>query len=368
MWELLPQYVMPLLVGVSVFCLSNRDSLLFTTLFGGANGNEGLGFLASSCSTLPANDPPGANFDPKSLSFDWQFITTTCFYYPLQALSNAFLGYLGCIVLFMAIYYGNVWDAMRFPFLSQQLFSSNSSAQAFDIYNQSVRDPGPPKSNLMSTGELRISQAILDAQSELDRSKLEQIGLPFFATTNAAYLLTTNLGVTAAITHIALFNRDTLRHAFDFSSLVRFFKSPRSLFEKGSGPEHEETDPHYRLMLAYKEVPSWWYLLILVGSTAAAIGCIYALGSTLPWWGFVVAVTLSFLGTLFFGSLSGIFGFQVPITSVIQLLGGYLHPGKPVANMYFVLFGANAQSQALNLVGSLKLGQYGKLSPRCTFV
>lgn len=121
-------------------------------------------------------------------------------------------------------------------------------------------------------------------------------------------------------------------------------------------------------MLVYDEVPSWWYLLILVASVATGIGCIYALGSTLPWWGFLIAITLSFLGTLFFGSLSGIFGFQVPITSVIQLIGGYLHPGKPVALMYFVLFGANAQAQALNLVGSLKLGQYGKLSPRCTFV
>lgn len=182
------------------------------------------------------------------------------------------------------------------------------------------------------------------------------------------YLLTTNLGVTAAVTHIVLFNWDTLRHAFDFSGLVRLVKNPRSIFQKDSGFQHTETDPHYRLMLAYKEVPSWWYLLILVASTVTAIGCIYTLDSTLPWWGFVVAVTLSFLGTLFFGSLTGIFGFTVPITSVIQLLGGYLHPGKPVANMYFVLFGANAQSQALGLVGSLKLGQYGKLSPRCTFV
>jgi hypothetical protein len=70
---------------------------------------------------------------------------------------------------------------------------------------------------------------------------------------------------------------------------------------------------------------------------------------------------------LFFGALTGLIGFGVPITGLVQLIGGYLHPGKPVANMYFVLFGANAQSQALFLVENLKLGQYGKLSPRCTF-
>lgn len=38
-----------------------------------------------------------------------------------------------------------------------------------------------------------------------------------------------------------------------------------------------------------------------------------------------------------------------------------------LANMYFVLFGANSQAQALFLIESLKLGQCGKLSPRCNF-
>lgn len=46
-WELFPQYVMPILTGISVFCLANRNSLVFTNLFGGAAGNEGLGFLVS---------------------------------------------------------------------------------------------------------------------------------------------------------------------------------------------------------------------------------------------------------------------------------------------------------------------------------
>jgi hypothetical protein len=53
-WEIIPEYIAPTLIGVSIFCLANRHSLVFTNLFGGANGNEGLGFL--------------------SLSFDWQYI------------------------------------------------------------------------------------------------------------------------------------------------------------------------------------------------------------------------------------------------------------------------------------------------------
>jgi hypothetical protein len=47
-WELFLQYVMPVLTGVSFFCLANRESLVFTNIFGGTSGNEGLRLLAFS--------------------------------------------------------------------------------------------------------------------------------------------------------------------------------------------------------------------------------------------------------------------------------------------------------------------------------
>lgn len=285
----------------------------------------------------------------KSISFDWNYIGSGLFFLPPQTLINQFIGYIGCIILFVSIYYGNLWRAFDFPFLSQQLFSADSTSEAFAVYNQS---------------------RILNSNHELDEAALQREGLPFFATTYAASLLSANLGITAAITHIALYNRDTLQKAFDvdYKWWFNLIKNPRQNFRKRShGAADDETDPHYRMMLAYKEVPNWWYTLLLVASIATGMGCSYSLGSTLPWWGFVIALTLSSLGTLFFGALAGLLGFGVPITSVIQLMGGYIHPGKPVANMYFVLFGANVQSQALGLVAHLKLGQYGKLSPRCTF-
>ncbi|KAM6508710.1 hypothetical protein FSOLCH5_011709 [Fusarium solani] len=55
-WEVLPECVIPVLTGVSVFCLARQDSLIFTNIFGGSNGNEGLGVL--------------------SLGLDWQFISS----------------------------------------------------------------------------------------------------------------------------------------------------------------------------------------------------------------------------------------------------------------------------------------------------
>ncbi len=336
LWELFPQYVMPILTGFSIFCLANRNSLVFTSVFGGAAGNEGLGAL--------------------SLCFDWQYITTSCFFLPLVTLTNGFVGYVICMGLFLGLYYGNVWNALSFPFLSQELFSERSNSTLFDVYNQS---------------------AILNSNFELDTNALAAEGLPFFAATNASSLLTVNMGVTATIVHIYLYHRESIRDAFSFrapslATMRKYFSSPSLLWKGQPSVASEKNldglDPHYRQMLVYKEVPSWWYIGVLIVSSITALGCLDALDSTLPWWGFLIAVVLSFLATLFFGALSGLLGFNVPITSVIQLIGGFLHPGRPVANMYFVLFGANAQSQALFLIGNLKLGQYGKLSPRCAFV
>lgn len=66
------------------------------------------------------------------------------------------------------------------------------------------------------------------------------------------------------------------------------------------------------------------------------------------------------------------------------MLGGALIPGKPVANMYFTMYGYNPVVQSLALLKDLKLvyhihfirclmltvffqGQYTKLPPRATF-
>ena len=51
-WELFPEWIFPLLTGFSIACLSAPNSVVISQVFGGSNGNEGLGLL--------------------SISFDWQ--------------------------------------------------------------------------------------------------------------------------------------------------------------------------------------------------------------------------------------------------------------------------------------------------------
>ncbi|KAF1986665.1 OPT superfamily oligopeptide transporter [Aulographum hederae CBS 113979] len=333
-WEVMPEYIMPILTGVSIFCLAKRDSLVFTRLFGGANGNEGLGFL--------------------SICLDWQYIGggVSPLWFPLQTLVNQTFGYFLCMIVFMGVFYMNIWRARDFPFLSQMLFSGNSNSTYYETFNQT---------------------SILGADRTVDRSLLEQQGIPYFATTYAVSVLVWGMAITGTLTHMFLWNYHDIKSAWSFASWsnIKLLLDPHSWdfrsWRKGESRQHDETDPHYRLMAVYKESPDWWYGLCLVFSFAVGLGMLYAADTTLPWYGYIVACLLSAILILFFGAQYAITGFTFTIQPIVQMIGGYMHPGKPVANMYFVLFGYNSVSQAMLLLKDLKFAQYAHLSPRCTF-
>jgi OPT family oligopeptide transporter len=335
-YEIIPEFIMPTLVGVSVFCLAKRDSLLFTNLFGGSNGNEGLGIMG--------------------LSFDWQYISNPSpLWYPLQTLFNSFVGYVLCVGVFVGVYYGNIWHAQDFPFLSQALYTNTSTSTNFTLF---------------------VQTAILDEKGAVDPLLLAKQGLPYFSCTFALYILATNLSITATFTHICLWNWAQIRPALQFFTLAnlkhivtpwawnwRFWTASDS---RGGVDDHEN-DPHYQLMLAYKDAPNWWYGIVLVLCLALGFLLLFLTSSTLPWWAYIIACGLSYVCILFFGAQYAMTGYQYNVQPVIQMIGGYLHPGHPMANMYFVLFGYNSVFQGQQLLSDLKFGQYTHLSPRMTF-
>jgi hypothetical protein len=144
----------------------------------------------------------------------------------------------------------------------------------------------------------------------------------------------------------------------------RFWKNNDAVW---GGEADTEQDPHYRLMLAYKDSPDWWYGLVLIISLAIGLLMVYLTNSTLPWWGYLIACGLSSICVLFFGAQFAITGYNYNVQPVMQMIGGYLHPGRPLANMYFVLFGFNSVQQGQLLLRDLKFAQYAHLSPQCTF-
>ncbi|KAJ3552837.1 hypothetical protein NM688_g3945 [Phlebia brevispora] len=217
----------------------------------------------------------------------------------------------------------NVWHAQNFPFLTQLLFYENGTE-----YDQ---------------------LSILNPDYTLNYDKLAVQGLPWYAASQLLFKISRTMYIGAAITHFFLWHG---------KSVFRLIRDART---------KEPDDPHYQKMKVYKEVPVWWYVGIFVGTIAMAIATAYAAKSGLPWWGLIVALLFSAALTPVVGTLFCTVGYAPSIENLVQMVGGAIIPGKPVANMYFTLYGYNTLSQALNLLQDLKLGQYTKIPPRVTF-
>lgn len=307
-WEIVPEWIMPLLTGVNIFCLANQKSATFTNIFGGASGNEGLGLF--------------------SWSMDWQYISggiLSPLYFPMDSLISQGIGIVGCISLFTACYYGNVWQAQNFPFLAQQIFANTSTAGNPVVWNQSL---------------------VIGSDYRVDKDALELIGLPWFSASYAASIIVINMSTTAAFTHLCLWYWSDVKAAFAMfhpSALRKTFDSRNwslDFWRDSAKPAEDQDnyDPHYKLIMAYKAVPDWWFGLVLLLSFTIGMVIIYKGHTTLPWWGFIIAMLIGYIFIVFLGSMMAISGVQWLVQPIIQMIGGYIQPGDTVSNMYFSLY------------------------------
>jgi hypothetical protein len=272
---------------------------------------------------------------------------------PFQTLFNSFMGYTISIVLYMAIYYSNTWTARKFPFLSPMLFSANSTAKNYTQYNQTL---------ILSNNV--INDELLSKQ-----------GLPYLTATHVVGMTVVNISIMASITHVCIWHWDDIKSALllftPFRNIfkpkswnLRFWKQEK---EKLSPEEADKIDPHYRLMQAYDDSPSWWFGLLWIISALVGFITSRMAGANLEWWAFIIAIFISAFLLPFFAALHAMFGFVINVQPLIQMIGGYLLPGRPVANLYFATFGYQSLYQAKFMLRELKLGQYLHLAPKCTF-
>ena len=57
-----------------------------------------------------------------SWCLDWNLIGSNCLYNPLWLQINQDIGIFFTYILMSAVYYGNLWNAKQFPFMSQAIF------------------------------------------------------------------------------------------------------------------------------------------------------------------------------------------------------------------------------------------------------
>ncbi|PWN54029.1 OPT superfamily oligopeptide transporter [Violaceomyces palustris] len=307
-YEFFPAYIFPTLNSISIPCLASRSAPQkskkdLNNFFGGSLSNQGLGIL--------------------SLSFDWQYITSTFVSYPFKQQLNSWVGILLCYVIFAGVYYNNVWNAKSFPFLSTSLFRENGT---------------------------RYSQNSVFINGILDQDAIERQGSPHLAATYAWSLVRSNLSIGALFLHVILFwGKDIL-------------KGIKQIKNKNL------PDRHWVAMQKYSEVSWTWYagLMLLAFVFGLVVTCIGH--TTLPIYGYIMALVVGVIIAPFSTVLYSLMGNGIATNSICKLIGGILVPGRPLANLYFFGFSHSTIMQCINLSNDLKMGQYLKIPPRVLFL
>ncbi|EME47911.1 hypothetical protein DOTSEDRAFT_146951 [Dothistroma septosporum NZE10] len=307
-WEFFPAYMVTWFGGLSVFCLASLNApiktrTLFTTIFGGASSNEGMGLL---------------NF-----SLDWQYIQSQYLSYPLKQQINTWIGYAIYYVVMASLYYGNAWNAKTFPFMSTSLYKADGT-------------------------EFSIT-SVLNSRGTIDYSELTKLGLPHLTSSTVWGFFTQNLAIGALITHVIIFYGKDMMQAW---------KQARS---------RTQPDPHYQAMLKYKEVPMWWYLATFVLCFIAGLIVNVKGDTTLSAWAYVISLLLGAFIAPFSCILYGLYGTGVSTNQLSKMVAGAVEPGKPLAGLYFASWSHQVILLAVNLANWLKVGQYTKIPPRVMF-
>ncbi|KAJ6571281.1 OPT-domain-containing protein [Mycena capillaripes] len=160
---------------------------------------------------------------------------------------------------------------------------------------------------------------------------------------------------TATLTHAFLYHRHEIAHGFK-SILSR----------KKTSDIHR--DVHVRLMMSYKEVPEWQYLIILVLAIALGAAGVGAYPTeTTP----AVVLYGVFLAAIFvipIGIILAITNVQITLNVLAELFGGLWFPGNAVAMNYFKSYGYVTTAHTLNFAQDLKLAHYMHIPPYHTFM
>ncbi|KAJ5933586.1 OPT peptide transporter Mtd1 [Penicillium verhagenii] len=307
-WEFFPSYIVPWAGGVSVFCLASmkaptKTRTIFATIFGGASSNEGMGLF---------------NF-----GLDWQYIQSTYLSLPFKQQINSWIGYLIWYPAMLGLYYSNIWNAKDFPFMSTSLFSSN--------------------------GTTFSTTSILNSQGIIDDTKLAETGLPHLTSSTVWGYFAQNLAIGALISHVLIFYS---------KDMLLAWKQARA---------RSQPDPHYQGMLKYKEVPQWWYIVLFALAFVAGIIVTAKGQTTLPVWGYIISLLVGAFMAPFSCILYGLYGTGVGTNQLSKMVAGAVHPGRPLANLYFASWSHQVILLAVNLANWLKVGQYTKVPHRVMF-
>ncbi|KAH9449151.1 hypothetical protein Pst134EB_019985 [Puccinia striiformis f. sp. tritici] len=286
-YEIFPTYIAPALQAINVFCLTLPKNQLITNIFGGARPFEGMGLF--------------------TISLDWSMAGGRGpLFMPLNTQIHEIVALVISIFSFFFVY-SKSWHGaglnQNFPFLSASVLTAEGRPYP---YRQAITADGT-------------------ANEEF----IQSAGLPFFTATFYLIQILTSVYLTSSLSHAALNN---------YHHIGPLLKKSRS---------REDIDPHRVVCQKYRDFPPWGFAVMVVVSFALTFGMSSATASGVSVVSLLVAMIVSFLMTLAAGFISAVTGFQVRLTSGVQMLGGLMFPGNVFQSMWFTLYGASSAMMAM---------------------
>ncbi|KAK9328603.1 OPT oligopeptide transporter protein-domain-containing protein [Lipomyces starkeyi] len=151
-----------------------------------------------------------------------------------------------------------------------------------------------------------------------------------------------------------------------YSSFRDFIKGLRA---RSKSAYESFDDPHSRMMRAYKEVPDWWYLAILILSFVFGVICveIYRQDTNTPVYGIVVTIVVSAAFLIPLSVIRSVTGFSLSISVMSEMIAGFMFPGNGIANLILKCYGYQTENQAEGYIADQKMAHYSKIPPRALF-
>ncbi|WVW83737.1 OPT family small oligopeptide transporter [Kwoniella bestiolae CBS 10118] len=266
-------------------------------------------------------------------TFDWNMFGGTGLYLPTFAVANQVVGILIGAVMILAVWFTNTWNTGYLPINSNGTFDNTG-------------------------GKYNVTSVLNSATGKLDENLYRSYSQPFFSAGYIVYNIWAFASYSASFSYVFLFYR---------RDIARGFRGVyRSLFKKVEDDDLEE-DVHYRLMKHYKEVPDWYYLILLVLPIAFGCGAIAGWPTHAPVAALFYGLILPIVFILPLGIIQAVTGIPVALNILANIIGGAITAGQANALMYFKVWGYLSSWQALSFCNDLKLAHYLKIPPRVTF-
>lgn len=272
-------------------------------------------------------------------TFDWNILDMAgCLTVPFYTYVNQYIGIVLGFFTILAVYYtNNKWTAY-FPINSNRLF--NNKGKVYDV------------------------KMILNESSGFDEQKYLKYGPPYFSAANLVLYGAYFFMYPFAILYHLVTEWTSMSQSF-----VSIWQTVRESFlkDRTSQMRKFKDDPHCQMMSSYEEVPSLWFLTILVVSVTFAVACVLFYPIETPVWGIFLTIGINFLFLVPITAIASVTGFSFGLNVLVELIVGYAIPNSGLALITLKAYGYNIDSQASNYITDQKLAHYTKIPPRAIF-